>query len=110
MGGERPQGVDEPRALRELDDHDLPALDGDMPLDPLQLRSTIERQGGKFSVETPSSVHGMRYVIELPLRAVDADAPSSRVNGVLNNSSDRKARKIWLAACQLVGGRKKMPR
>ena len=42
------------------------------PLDPLALRSTIERQGGRFAVEPPASTHGMRYVIELPLRAVAA--------------------------------------
>jgi ATP-binding cassette subfamily B protein len=44
------------------------------PPDPLELRSTIERQGGTFAVEPPSAVHGMRYVMELPLRAVDVDA------------------------------------
>jgi len=42
------------------------------PLDPLALRSTIERQGGRFGVEPPASTHGLRYVIELPLRAVAA--------------------------------------
>ncbi|HSN32647.1 MAG TPA: ABC transporter transmembrane domain-containing protein [Ideonella sp.] len=42
------------------------------PLDPLPLRSTIERQGGRFRIEPPASTHGMRYVIELPLRAVAA--------------------------------------
>ncbi|MEW6707244.1 MAG: ATP-binding cassette domain-containing protein [Pseudomonadota bacterium] len=46
----------------------------DTPLDPLQLRSTIERQGGEFRIEPPGSLHGMRYVIEMPLRAVSSEA------------------------------------
>ncbi|HEX6704576.1 MAG TPA: ABC transporter transmembrane domain-containing protein [Albitalea sp.] len=51
----------------------LPAPHGtDTPPDPLELRSLIERQGGRFMVEPPSSTHGMAYVIEMPLRAVDA--------------------------------------
>ncbi|MED5619947.1 ABC transporter transmembrane domain-containing protein [Ideonella sp. BN130291] len=45
----------------------------DTPLDPLELRSTIERQGGEFHIEPPGSLHGMRYVIEMPLRAVGVD-------------------------------------
>ncbi|MBA3590562.1 ABC transporter transmembrane domain-containing protein [Methylibium sp.] len=49
------------------------------PLDPLELRSTIERQGGSFTIEAPSSTHGMRYVIELPLRAVVV--PASLLHG-----------------------------
>jgi ATP-binding cassette subfamily B protein len=44
------------------------------PMDPLQLRSTVERQGGEFHVVPPGSLHGLRYVIELPLRAVASDA------------------------------------
>ena len=43
-------------------------------MDPLALRSSVERQGGLFSIEPPSSVHGMRFVVELPLRAVGGDA------------------------------------
>ena len=54
----------------------VPPPDGATPLDPLQLRSTIERQGGRFSIEPPGSTHGMRYVIELPLRALDAERPA----------------------------------
>jgi ATP-binding cassette subfamily B protein len=46
--------------------------EADTPLDPLVLRSTIERQGGRFGIVPPSSVHGMRYTVELPLRAVAA--------------------------------------
>ncbi|SHM50211.1 ABC transporter transmembrane domain-containing protein [Rhizobacter sp. OV335] len=54
---------------------ELPAPHGTaMPLDPMQLRSTIERQGGRFSIEPPGSLNGMRYVVELPLRAIAADA------------------------------------
>jgi ATP-binding cassette subfamily B protein len=46
----------------------------ELPLDPLQLRSTIERQGGEFRIEPPGSLHGLRYVIEMPLRAVASEA------------------------------------
>jgi ATP-binding cassette subfamily B protein len=42
------------------------------------VRSLIERQGGRFSIEPPGADHGMRYVIEMPLRAVDADATPPR--------------------------------
>jgi ATP-binding cassette, subfamily B, bacterial len=50
----------------------------DTPPDPLALRSMIERQGGRFSVEPPSSTAGMRYLIELPLHADDVEALPSR--------------------------------
>jgi ATP-binding cassette subfamily B protein len=46
----------------------------DTPLDPLELRSTIERQGGVFRIEPPGSMHGMRYLIEMPLRAVSSES------------------------------------
>lgn len=42
----------------------------DTPADPLRLRSTLQRQGGDLRIEPPGSTHGMRYVVELPLRAV----------------------------------------
>ncbi|WP_157267776.1 ATP-binding cassette domain-containing protein [Azohydromonas aeria] len=42
----------------------------DTPLDPLMLRSTVERQGGRFGIEPPGATHGLRYVVELPLRPV----------------------------------------
>ena len=45
----------------------------DTPLDPLELRSTIERQGGEFRIEPAGSMHGMRYMIEMPLRAVSSE-------------------------------------
>ncbi len=52
---------------------DLAAPHGiETPPDPMALRSTIERQGGSLSVEPPSASHGMRYVLDLPLRAVTA--------------------------------------
>jgi len=51
----------------------------DEAADPLQLRSTIERQGGAFHIEPPSSTHGMRYVIEMPLRAVNAETVPPQV-------------------------------
>jgi ATP-binding cassette subfamily B protein len=59
----------------------------DEAADPLQLRSTIERQGGMFHIEPPGSTHGMRYVIEMPLRAVGAETrpqpePRSEEGGV----------------------------
>lgn len=62
----------------------LPAKPGeaDTPLDPLALRSTIERQGGRFGIVQPSSVHGMRYTVELPLRAVAA-APAPMVDSAV---------------------------
>ena len=44
----------------------------DTPPDPLQLRGLVERQGGRFEIQPPSSTHGLRYVLEMPLRAVDA--------------------------------------
>ncbi|WP_280155608.1 ABC transporter transmembrane domain-containing protein [Piscinibacter sp. XHJ-5] len=49
----------------------------DTPPDPLQLRALIERQGGRFTIESPTSTRGMRYLIELPLRAVDAGVTPS---------------------------------
>jgi ATP-binding cassette subfamily B protein len=47
------------------------------PTDPLALRSTVERQGGAFSVEPPGSTHGMRSVIELPLLPGDGPLRSA---------------------------------
>jgi ATP-binding cassette subfamily B protein len=40
------------------------------PMDPLALRSTIERQGGRFEVEPATDAHGMRCAIELPLQPI----------------------------------------
>ena len=51
----------------------------DTPLDPMELRSTIERQGGSFAIEPPGALKGMRYVVELPLRAVAAEPPPPRL-------------------------------
>jgi len=48
----------------------------DTPLDPLQLRTTLERHGGAFRIEPAGSMHGMRFVMELPLRAVTTDTRS----------------------------------
>lgn len=45
------------------------------PLDPLQMRSTIERQGGRFTIEPAAASRGMRFAVELPLRAVDTVSP-----------------------------------
>ena len=38
------------------------------PVDPLEIRSLIERQGGRFDTEPPSAGSGMQYRITLPLR------------------------------------------
>ncbi|WP_374672915.1 ATP-binding cassette domain-containing protein [Ideonella sp.] len=46
----------------------LPELDPDIPpLDPLTLRSTLERMGGRFETDMATAVHGMRFHLELPL-------------------------------------------
>ena len=56
-----------------------PPPDGVPSADPLQLRSVFERHGGRFTIEPPGPGHGTRYVIELPLRAIDAGGVSVRV-------------------------------
>ncbi|MDQ7744397.1 ATP-binding cassette domain-containing protein [Hydrogenophaga pseudoflava] len=43
-------------------------------MDPLVLRSAIERQGGQFTLEPATATQGMRSIIDLPLHAVDAPA------------------------------------
>ncbi len=48
-----------------------PAPGGSVSADPLQLRSVFERHGGQFRIEPPGTTHGTRYVVELPLRAID---------------------------------------
>ncbi|WP_051243087.1 ATP-binding cassette domain-containing protein [Azohydromonas australica] len=57
----------------------LPPFGLDTPLDPLALRSTVERQGGRLSIEAPSASHGLRYVVELPLRPVSVPEPEAQV-------------------------------
>ncbi|MEQ6436396.1 ATP-binding cassette domain-containing protein [Comamonas sp. w2-DMI] len=42
--------------------------------DPLVLRSSIERQGGKLTIKLPTSVQGMRFSVDLPLRETRAAA------------------------------------
>jgi ATP-binding cassette subfamily B protein len=49
----------------------LPRREGDTPLDPLAMRSIIERQGGRFDTVAPGPQHGLRYTLQLPLRAID---------------------------------------
>lgn len=44
------------------------------PMDPLALRSVLERQGGRLDVEPATRAHGMRYLIELPLQPIAAPA------------------------------------
>ncbi|MFO1287692.1 MAG: hypothetical protein U1F49_14870 [Rubrivivax sp.] len=48
------------------------------PPDLLALRSAIERQNGRFEVLEAEAGHGMRFVIELPLRAIAAPSPRAR--------------------------------
>jgi ATP-binding cassette subfamily B protein len=62
---------------RPPDNGRLAVQGSDTPPDPLQVRALVERQGGRFRIEPPGSDHGMRYVIEMPLRAVDAAAAPS---------------------------------
>jgi ATP-binding cassette subfamily B protein len=60
--------LDEHQAARATPPREQDA--GVPPLDPLEIRSTVERQGGVFHVEQPSATHGMRHVIEMPLHAI----------------------------------------
>jgi len=48
----------------------LPGPQLELPMDPMQLRSTIERQVGRFSIEPAASAHGLCFVIELPMQAL----------------------------------------
>ncbi len=45
----------------------------DAAMDPLAVRSAIERQGGRFTLELPTRSHGMRFIVEIPFGAVTAD-------------------------------------
>ncbi|NIM41732.1 MAG: ATP-binding cassette domain-containing protein [Hydrogenophaga sp.] len=45
-------------------------------MDPLALRSAIERQGGQFNLVAATSVQGMRYLVDLPLHALAAPPPA----------------------------------
>jgi len=45
-----------------------PPPSGIAPVDPLAMRSIIERQGGRLAVELANAQHGMRWAIELPLQ------------------------------------------
>jgi ATP-binding cassette subfamily B protein len=54
------------------------APDGTTAPDPLELRSAVERQGGRFSVLPPSETCGVSYVIDLPLRAPERPALPAR--------------------------------
>ena len=67
--------------VRSSGERRAPTPDGAISADPLQLRSVFERHGGRFAIEPPAPGHGTRYVIELPLRAIDAggvSAPASK--------------------------------
>ncbi len=45
----------------------------DTAMDPLAVRSAIERQGGRFTLELPTRQHGMRFIVEIPFGAVTED-------------------------------------
>ena len=45
-------------------------------IDPLPLRSAIERQGGHLTTWPPDGEQGLRYVIDLPPRVVSPPAPA----------------------------------
>ena len=54
------------------------AMDPEVPpLDPLEVRSLIERMGGRFETEPAAAGHGMRYVVELPLQPLAVAAPAA---------------------------------
>ena len=72
----------------------------DTPLDPLAMRSTIERQGGRFLIEPPSAVHGMRYVVELPLRDAAA-GPAADTRTVPADTASQPAA-VSLAGLALI--------
>ncbi len=46
------------------------------PMDPMQLRAIVERQGGRFAIEPATDGGGMRFIVELPLHAL-ADVPAA---------------------------------
>lgn len=76
-GVSRPAVAGEPPTAPPPLPGDLPHPRGtETPLDPMELRSTLERQGGSFHIEPPAAQQGMRYVLELPLRAVSAGPPA----------------------------------
>jgi ATP-binding cassette, subfamily B, bacterial len=56
-----------PRRKRLLVLDHVAEADHSEPVDPLELRSIIERQGGRFEVELPAGTHGMRTTLSLPL-------------------------------------------
>lgn len=45
--------------------------DGVASMDLLQLRSVFERHGGRFTIEPPVPARGTRYVVDLPLHALE---------------------------------------
>nr|ABI15633.1 ABC-transporter [consortium cosmid clone pGZ1] len=59
-------------------DTPAPPADGARSADPLQLRSVFERHGGHFALETSPTGHGTRYVVDLPMPAVDPVATAPR--------------------------------
>lgn len=70
-------------------------------MDPIQLRSTIERQGGRFDVELPTSTRGLRFVIDLPLHALaSGEAGTGHLRGLtvmlVEDGDDAREALQWL--------------
>jgi ATP-binding cassette subfamily B protein len=56
-----------------------PGAEAAPPIDPLQVRSTLESQGGRFEVIPASSIAGVRYRITLPLREASTATPRAQL-------------------------------
>lgn len=77
---------------------------GPTPPDPLELRSSIERQGGQFSIALPNSTQGMAYIIELPLRALDLPStPTAHRGSAADAPQDGEAAR-WPSTPQPLAG------
>ncbi len=60
---------------------DAPETPDSAPMDPIELRSVIERQGGRFEVDLPTSTRGMRFTIDLPLHALASGEGGAGLQG-----------------------------
>jgi len=85
-----------------------PPPDGVPSADPLQLRSVIERHGGQFTIEPPGSGHGTRYVVELPLRAIDAGGVSIRESARPASAAERRLDGLYIVAIDDVADVREM--
>ncbi len=73
------------------------------PLDPLQIRSVVERQGGQFRVEPPTSTLVMRYIIEMPLHAIAAASAGQAAPALLAAPPGASGQTLALPAQPLSG-------